>query len=122
MCKSQSTISLIRLILITFDTFDIFVCNTHASSQALSIAVQYGRVEAVLKLLQLGADKTIRTNTGKSPADLAVTYKHTQVPKGHLCFFVQFTHKKVFFYLSKKLSFKIFSIVTLVISTFAVLN
>nr|XP_046251021.1 ankyrin repeat, SAM and basic leucine zipper domain-containing protein 1 [Scatophagus argus] len=46
---------------------------------ALSIAVQYGREEAVLKLLQLGADKTIRTNVGKSPADLAVIFKYTQV-------------------------------------------
>ncbi|XP_034541160.1 ankyrin repeat, SAM and basic leucine zipper domain-containing protein 1 [Notolabrus celidotus] len=46
---------------------------------ALALAVQYGREEAVLKLLQLGADKTIRTKAGKSPADLAVTFKHTQI-------------------------------------------
>ncbi|XP_054476577.1 ankyrin repeat, SAM and basic leucine zipper domain-containing protein 1 isoform X2 [Anoplopoma fimbria] len=46
---------------------------------ALSVAVQYGREEAVLKLLQLGADKTLRTKDGKSPADLAVTFKHTQM-------------------------------------------
>lgn len=47
--------------------------------QALSLAVQYGRQEAVLKLLQLGADTTIRTKVGKSPADLAVVFNHTQV-------------------------------------------
>ncbi|XP_068572811.1 ankyrin repeat, SAM and basic leucine zipper domain-containing protein 1-like, partial [Cebidichthys violaceus] len=46
---------------------------------ALSVAVQYGREEAVLKLLQLGANKTLRTTAGKSPADLAVTFKHTQI-------------------------------------------
>ncbi|XP_070763358.1 ankyrin repeat, SAM and basic leucine zipper domain-containing protein 1 [Enoplosus armatus] len=46
---------------------------------ALSTAVQYGREEAVLKLLQLGADKTLRTTTGKSPADLAVIFKHPQI-------------------------------------------
>lgn len=54
--------------------------RTDIFSQALSIAVQYGREEAVLKLLQLGADKTIRTKKGKSPADLSVIFKHTQVP------------------------------------------
>ncbi len=48
--------------------------------QALAIAAQYGREEAVLKLLQLGADKTIRTKAGKNPADLAVIFKHPQVP------------------------------------------
>ncbi|XP_029288948.1 ankyrin repeat, SAM and basic leucine zipper domain-containing protein 1 [Cottoperca gobio] len=46
---------------------------------ALCVAVQYGREDAVLKLLQLGADKTIRTKTGKSPADLSVVFKHTQI-------------------------------------------
>ncbi|KAI4793902.1 hypothetical protein KUCAC02_032413, partial [Chaenocephalus aceratus] len=46
---------------------------------ALSIAVQYGKEEAVLKLLQLGADKTLRNKKGKSPADLAVRFKHTQI-------------------------------------------
>lgn len=56
------------------------ISHTHISGQALSLAVQYGREEAVLKLLQLGADKTLRTKAGKSPADLAVTFKHTQVP------------------------------------------
>lgn len=56
------------------------ISNANIFCQALSIAVQYGREDAVLKLLQLGADKTIRTKTGKSPADLAVTFKHTQVP------------------------------------------
>lgn len=55
------------------------IINTDIFCQALSIAVQYGRQEAVLKLLQLGADKTIRTNVGKSPADLAVIFKRTQV-------------------------------------------
>ncbi|XP_059190314.1 ankyrin repeat, SAM and basic leucine zipper domain-containing protein 1 [Centropristis striata] len=46
---------------------------------ALSIAVQYGKEEAVLKLLQLGADKNIRNQAHKSPSDLAVTFKHTQI-------------------------------------------
>jgi len=44
------------------------------------MAAQYGREQAVLKLLQLGADKTLRLKTGESPADLAVSFKHTQVP------------------------------------------
>uniref|UniRef100_A0A3B3YLH8 Uncharacterized protein n=1 Tax=Poecilia mexicana TaxID=48701 RepID=A0A3B3YLH8_9TELE len=48
---------------------------------ALSIAVQYGKEQAVLKLLQLGADKTIRTKTGKSPADLAEMFRHTQIAR-----------------------------------------
>uniref|UniRef100_A0A3Q3NKW2 Ankyrin repeat, SAM and basic leucine zipper domain containing 1 n=1 Tax=Mastacembelus armatus TaxID=205130 RepID=A0A3Q3NKW2_9TELE len=46
---------------------------------ALSIAVQYGRKKAVLKLLLLGADKAIKTNVGKSPADLAMVFKHTEL-------------------------------------------
>ena len=46
----------------------------------MCVAVQYGREEAVLKLLQLGADKTIRTEAGKNPADLAMILKHPQVP------------------------------------------
>lgn len=78
--KSQSTIF--------FETFRwpllystlYMMSRTDIFSQALSIAVQYGREEAVLKLLQLGADKTIRTKKGKSPADLSVIFKHTQVP------------------------------------------
>lgn len=41
--------------------------------------MQHGRQEAVLKLLQLGADKTLKTKTGKCPADLAVISKNTQV-------------------------------------------
>ncbi|XP_042352854.1 ankyrin repeat, SAM and basic leucine zipper domain-containing protein 1 [Plectropomus leopardus] len=48
---------------------------------ALALAVQYGREEAVLKLLQLGADKTLKTKAGKSPADLAVIFKHTQISR-----------------------------------------
>lgn len=48
--------------------------------QALSVAVQQGRQEAVLTLLQLGADKTIKTKTGESPADLAAIVKNAQVP------------------------------------------
>ncbi|KAM9854832.1 ankyrin repeat, SAM and basic leucine zipper domain-containing protein 1 [Aulostomus maculatus] len=48
---------------------------------ALSIAVQYNREEAVLKLLQLGADKMIRTKAGSSPADLASTFKCTQISR-----------------------------------------
>lgn len=47
--------------------------------QALSIAVQHSRQEAVLKLLQLGADKTLTTKTGKCPADLAVIIDNPQV-------------------------------------------
>ncbi|XP_030220937.1 ankyrin repeat, SAM and basic leucine zipper domain-containing protein 1 isoform X1 [Gadus morhua] len=46
---------------------------------ALALATQYGRVEAALKLLQLGADNTLRTNDGESPADIAVAYKHTRL-------------------------------------------
>ncbi|XP_059420447.1 LOW QUALITY PROTEIN: ankyrin repeat, SAM and basic leucine zipper domain-containing protein 1-like [Carassius carassius] len=38
---------------------------------ALIIAVQYGRKAAMLKLLQLGADKFIKTKTGKTAADIA---------------------------------------------------
>ncbi|KAF0040385.1 hypothetical protein F2P81_006283 [Scophthalmus maximus] len=49
--------------------------------QALSIAVQYGREESVLKLLLLGADKNIRTKVGKSPADLAMIFKHPQISR-----------------------------------------
>ncbi|XP_074534156.1 ankyrin repeat, SAM and basic leucine zipper domain-containing protein 1 [Halichoeres trimaculatus] len=48
---------------------------------ALAIAVQNGREEAVLKLLQLEADKTIRTKAGKSPADLAGIFKRTQISR-----------------------------------------
>lgn len=65
--------------------------------QALSVAVQYGREEAVLKLLQLGADKTIRTNAGKSPTDLATVFKHIQVNKTFLSLeFVSLNCKKGF--------------------------
>ncbi|XP_076027494.1 ankyrin repeat, SAM and basic leucine zipper domain-containing protein 1 [Genypterus blacodes] len=46
---------------------------------ALSMAAQSGKVEAVLELLELGADKTIPTKAGKSPADLAFTFRHAQV-------------------------------------------
>lgn len=76
------------------------ITNANIFCQALSIAVQYSREEAVLKLIQLGADKTIRTNTGKSPADLAVIFKHTPVPEvmlrcisDTLVFLIQFNHK-----------------------------
>ncbi|XP_071387237.1 ankyrin repeat, SAM and basic leucine zipper domain-containing protein 1 [Centroberyx affinis] len=48
---------------------------------ALSIAVQYGREEVVLKLLQLGADKTIKTEGDKNPADLAMIFKHPQISR-----------------------------------------
>lgn len=51
---------------------DVFV-------QALCFAVQYGQEGSVLKLLQLGADKTIKTKSGKTPADLADQFKYTQV-------------------------------------------
>ncbi|KAK0146199.1 Ankyrin repeat, SAM and basic leucine zipper domain-containing protein 1 [Merluccius polli] len=46
---------------------------------ALAFAAQYGRVEAALKLLQVGADKTIRTKDGESPADISLAYKHTRL-------------------------------------------
>lgn len=46
---------------------------------ALCYAVQYGREESVLKLLQLGADKTIKTKTGRSPLELALAFRHTQI-------------------------------------------
>lgn len=48
-------------------------------NQALTIAVQYGRDEAVLKLLQLGADKMLKTKAGKTAADLAKHFKRAQV-------------------------------------------
>ncbi|KAJ3596759.1 hypothetical protein NHX12_003160 [Muraenolepis orangiensis] len=48
---------------------------------ALAFAARYGRAEALLKLLQLGADKTIRTNDNLSLADLALAYKHTRVTR-----------------------------------------
>ncbi|KAM9376222.1 ankyrin repeat, SAM and basic leucine zipper domain-containing protein 1 [Pholidichthys leucotaenia] len=48
---------------------------------ALAIAVEYGREMAVLKLLQLGADKSIRTKADKSPADLAEIFKHEQISR-----------------------------------------
>uniref|UniRef100_A0A671NQS5 Ankyrin repeat, SAM and basic leucine zipper domain-containing protein 1-like n=1 Tax=Sinocyclocheilus anshuiensis TaxID=1608454 RepID=A0A671NQS5_9TELE len=53
---------------------------------ALIIAVQYGREVAVLKLLQLGADKFIKTKMGKMAADMA---KMSSYPECllHLCFF-----------------------------------
>uniref|UniRef100_A0A3P8PQW6 SAM domain-containing protein n=1 Tax=Astatotilapia calliptera TaxID=8154 RepID=A0A3P8PQW6_ASTCA len=46
-----------------------------------TVLTVYGREEAVLKLLQLGANKTIRTKTGKSPADLAESFKHRQISR-----------------------------------------
>lgn len=52
--------------------------------QALSVAVVHGRVEVVMKLLQLGADKTIRSKSDKSPFDQAVFFKHRQVSLTHL--------------------------------------
>lgn len=55
------------------------ISHTNTSCQALSVAVQYGKEEAVLKLLQLGADKTLKNKVGKTPADLAVIFKHPQV-------------------------------------------
>lgn len=47
--------------------------------QALALAVQHGTQEAVIKLLQFGADKTLKTNTGKCPADLAAIFEKTEV-------------------------------------------
>ncbi|XP_075883311.1 ankyrin repeat, SAM and basic leucine zipper domain-containing protein 1 [Nelusetta ayraudi] len=46
---------------------------------ALYVAVQHSQQEAVLKLLQLGADKSIKSNAGKSPMDLASSLKKTQM-------------------------------------------
>lgn len=42
-------------------------------------AVQYGHEAAVLKLLQLGADKSIKSKSGNTAADLAKTLKNLQV-------------------------------------------
>lgn len=70
--KLASKYVLMCLTLRSIINADIIIC------QALSAAVQFGRQKAVLKLLQLGADKTIKTNAGKSPADLAVILKKTQ--------------------------------------------
>lgn len=54
--------------------------------QALYMAVQCGRQEAVLKLLQLGADKSIKSNLGKSPVDLAASLKSAQVTQSSSVF------------------------------------
>lgn len=43
------------------------------------LAVQYGHEAAVLKLLQLGADKSIKSNAGCTAADLARSFKHLLV-------------------------------------------
>lgn len=73
----------------SFDNADIFC-------KALSLAVENGRQEAVLKLLQLGADQTLRTKAGKSPADLAVIFKHSQVPGDLLwCVFSYVNHSQL---------------------------
>lgn len=48
---------------------------------ALHVAVQHSQQEAVLKLLQLGADKRIKSNSGKSPVDLAASQKKTQISR-----------------------------------------
>lgn len=50
------------------------------------MAVKYGQKEALLKLLQLGADKSIKSNVGNSPADLAVSLKKPQVTRGSTVF------------------------------------
>ncbi len=56
-----------------------FHFNIALMEQALIIAVQYGREAAVLKLLQLGADKFIKTKTGKTAADMAKVFKYSEV-------------------------------------------
>lgn len=61
-----------------FTLFDL-ILTTFFILQALCLAVQQGRQEAVLKLLELGADQTLRTKTGKCPADLAMIFKNPQV-------------------------------------------
>lgn len=43
------------------------------------MAVQYGKEQAVLKLLQLGADRSIKNHTDKTAADLATVFKQSQV-------------------------------------------
>ncbi|KAI2653555.1 Ankyrin repeat, SAM and basic leucine zipper domain-containing protein 1 [Labeo rohita] len=48
---------------------------------ALTIAVQYGREAAVLKLLQLGADKYIKTKTGKTAADMAKVFNYPEISR-----------------------------------------
>ncbi|KAM9808291.1 ankyrin repeat, SAM and basic leucine zipper domain-containing protein 1 [Neosynchiropus ocellatus] len=48
---------------------------------ALFFAVQYNQEEAVLKLLQLGADKSTKNKLLQSPADLAEHLKHEQIFK-----------------------------------------
>lgn len=53
--------------------------NTSCDIQALMLAVQYGHEDAVLKLLLLGADKSIKSKAGNTAADLARTFKHPQV-------------------------------------------
>lgn len=47
--------------------------------------MQYGHKEAVLKLLQLGADRSIKTKTGKTAADMAKIFKETEVIYTHIC-------------------------------------
>uniref|UniRef100_A0A671NU39 Ankyrin repeat, SAM and basic leucine zipper domain-containing protein 1 n=1 Tax=Sinocyclocheilus anshuiensis TaxID=1608454 RepID=A0A671NU39_9TELE len=49
--------------------------------QALIIAVQYGREVAVLKLLQLGADKFIKTKMGKMAADMAKMSSYPEISR-----------------------------------------
>ncbi|CAL9696648.1 unnamed protein product [Knipowitschia caucasica] len=46
---------------------------------ALCYAAQYGREESVLKLLQLGAEKNLKTKIGRTATDLATQFKHTQI-------------------------------------------
>ncbi|XP_077373389.1 ankyrin repeat, SAM and basic leucine zipper domain-containing protein 1 isoform X2 [Festucalex cinctus] len=48
---------------------------------ALALAVHNGREKAVVKLLQLGADRSIATKAGKTPAQLALLGKHTQISR-----------------------------------------
>ncbi|XP_016125536.1 ankyrin repeat, SAM and basic leucine zipper domain-containing protein 1-like isoform X2 [Sinocyclocheilus grahami] len=48
---------------------------------ALIIAVQYGREVAVLKLLQLGADKFIKTKMGKTAADMAKMSSYPEISR-----------------------------------------
>lgn len=56
-------------------------CNV-LMEQALIIAVQYGHQGVVLKLLQLGADKSIKTKTGKTASEMAKVFNYPEV--GHL--------------------------------------
>lgn len=47
--------------------------------QALTWAARQGRKNVVLKLLELGANKTLRTKDGMTPSEVAKRNKHLEV-------------------------------------------